>query len=65
MILVAQITGWINVATGLMGGHIGSHSPGLVSMNKEAGTTTRAPGVAQVDYTTSHHTYHVAPCMFC
>ncbi|KAL1504082.1 hypothetical protein AB1Y20_010492 [Prymnesium parvum] len=42
-----QITGWINVVVGLLGGHIGSHSPGLVSMNKEAGTTSRMPGIAQ------------------
>ena len=42
-----QATGNVNVLIGLMGGHIGSHSPGLVSLNKESGTTSRTPGVAQ------------------
>ena len=41
------VTGNVNVLIGFMGGHIGSHSPGLVSMNKESGTTNRYPGVAQ------------------
>ena len=49
-----QLTGGLNIVVGLLGGQLGSHSPGLVSLNKETGATSRLPGIAQAKRTHTH-----------